>query len=412
MRRVRDLDREVGAAYSWLAVTAFGWWIHSVPLTLIGVLGAVASAALYLWQRACLTGVTYNRRLSQSRAVFDERLSLEIEIVNDKLLPLSWIRVEDDVPSLIRIEGGNVVANHSFVDSLVQVLPLLPYQRVRTKVTVVANHRGEFIFGPARLSSGDPVGLRTRSVTLHGVNHLLVYPKVSALAPAGIAARALIGDTAARAALLHDPSRIAGVREYRVGDPLRFVNWRASARSTTLVVREFEPSVTPRVAVFLDMKDPMIGLGRLDAPELEFTVSVAASLVADLVGRKIAVGLFTAGSGSIGALAVRPTSSPDALSSMLDGLARAVPSTGAGFANLLVGEVGHLQRGTSVVTVSMDYSDEMMVAIAQLRRRHAVTAVWVETRRGAKPPPGLVDVVLRATHSDDWQQQEVLELHV
>ena len=92
MRKVRDLDREVGAAYLWLAGAAFGWWIGSAPVAMIGLLGAVASAVLYLWQKSCLTGVTYRRHLSQSRAMFGERLGLEIEIVNDKLLPLSWLR--------------------------------------------------------------------------------------------------------------------------------------------------------------------------------------------------------------------------------------------------------------------------------------------------------------------------------
>ena len=135
----------------------------------------------------------------------------------------------------------------------------LPYQRIRSRLTVIATHRGEFTFGPAKLSSGDPVGLRERSALTEGLEHLLVYPKVFALSPAGIVSRALLGDLRSRRELLHDPSRTAGVREYRVGDPLRFVDWRATARSTSLMVREFEPSVTPRVAVFLDFSDPTIG---------------------------------------------------------------------------------------------------------------------------------------------------------
>ena len=86
--------------------------------------------------------------------------------------------------------------------------------------------------------------------------------------------------------MLIDPSRVAGVREYRMGDPLRFVDWRATARSTMILVREFEPSVTPRVAVFLDFKNPTLNLNIVDAPELEFTVAVAASIVTELVARE------------------------------------------------------------------------------------------------------------------------------
>ena len=163
MRRLDAIRAEVGVSYLWLIVVVVGWWIGSVPLALVGVLGLVSAAALWLWDRECLAGVTYQRTLGQTRASFGERVDLEIEIVNDKLLPLSWIRAEDDVPSLLDVEGGTVLANHSYVDTLLHVFPMLPYQRIRTHLTVVASHRGEFIFGPITLSAGDPVGLRSQN---------------------------------------------------------------------------------------------------------------------------------------------------------------------------------------------------------------------------------------------------------
>ena len=234
MRRLRNLDHELHVALVWLALAGIGWWQRSTPLAIIGVLGALTTGALYVWQRECLVGVTYSRELSQTRAMFDERVTLEIEIVNDKLLPLSWFEVEDDVPSALGIEGGTVVSRGSRGNALVQLLPMLPYQRVRRRLTVVCSRRGEHTFGPALVSSGDPVGLRIRSGRLLDVRHLLVYPKVFALAPAGIASRVLIGEERSRFELLEDPSRFAGVREYRPGDPLRHVDWRATARSTAL----------------------------------------------------------------------------------------------------------------------------------------------------------------------------------
>ena len=69
----------------------------STPLAIIGVLGALTTGAL-LRQRECLVGVTYRHKLSETRATFDGRVTLEIEIVNDKLLPLSWLRAEEVVP--------------------------------------------------------------------------------------------------------------------------------------------------------------------------------------------------------------------------------------------------------------------------------------------------------------------------
>jgi len=410
VRRLARLHDEIGGAYFWLALAVVGWLVRSVPLALVGTLGALSAAALYFWARLSLTGVSYRRRLERSRAMCDERITLEIEIVNDKLLPLSWLHIEDEVPSLLSFEGGTVLSNTGFVDTLVHLVPMLPYQRIRSRLTIVATHRGEFIFGPAKLSSGDPVGLRQRSALAEDLARLLVYPKVFPLAPAEIMSKALLGDLRSRREILHDPSRTAGVREYRVGDPLRFVDWRATARSTAILVREFEPSVTPRVAVFLDCSDPTLGLASVDSPGLEFAISIAASVVSDLCARKVAVGLFSSGTVAASPIAVPLSTSPAALPAMLEALARARPAGGGRFAQVLSVVGDTLQRQTSVVAIGVNYSESAIAAIGELRRRNSVIGIWVATEGATPPPAELFDVLLQARFASDWQQRQVLEL--
>ena len=58
----------VGVGSATLAGAA--WWWHSVPLAVAGVLGVITIALLFIWQRECLTGVTYHGRLAQTRAIF------------------------------------------------------------------------------------------------------------------------------------------------------------------------------------------------------------------------------------------------------------------------------------------------------------------------------------------------------
>jgi uncharacterized protein (DUF58 family) len=408
--RLRRLHEEIGTAYFWLALAVVGWLARSVPLALVGTLGTLSAVALYFWARLSLVGVGYRRHVDRTRAMFGERITLEIEIVNDKLLPISWLQIQDEVPSLLTIEGGTVVPHPGFVGTLVHVVPMLPYQRIRSRLTVIATHRGEFTFGPAKLSSGDPVGIRERSTLTGGMEHLLVYPKVFALAPAGVVSRALIGDLRSRRELIYDPSRTAGVREYRVGDPIRFVDWRATARSTSLMVREFEPSVTPRVAVFLDFSDTTMGLASVDSPELEFAIAAAASLVADLASRKVAVGLFSSGAVAGGPVAIPLSTSPAALPAMLEALARAKPASGGRFAQVLNDVGPTLQRGTSVVVIALRFSPASLAAIAELRRRNSVTAIWAATEQVAPPPSEAFDALLQGRYTSDWQQRQVLEL--
>lgn len=410
MTSARKVDNEIRVAVAWVVVAGVGWWLRSIPLAIVGLLGTATAVAMYVWQRECLVAVTYIRKLGQTRAMFDERIDLDIEVVNDKLLPLAWFRIDDDVPAALDIEGATVVPGRAGIDTLIQLFPMLPYQRIRRHLTIVCSRRGEYTFGPAILSSGDPIGLRKRSVGVPGLHRLLVYPKVFTLAPAGIASRVLIGDERARFEFIDDPSRVAGVREYRRGDPLRYVDWRATARSAELLVRQFEPSVALRVAVFVDLRASRLRLYSLDEPELEFAVSVTASIVSDLAQRKIATGLFASGTAAGMPLAYPPSTSPSMLPIMLEALAK-VSSTGiVHFSEVLEAASGTLQQGTSIVTVATEFPEATLIALGELRRRHAVTAVWIASEQGTPPPHEAVDALLVARYSDDWQQREVLDL--
>jgi uncharacterized protein (DUF58 family) len=54
----------------------------------------------------------------------------------------------------------------------------------------------------------------------------------------------------------------AGLREYKPGDELRHVHWKASARRRELVVKEYEGDSQPGLEVLLDLR---CGLEQLEA---------------------------------------------------------------------------------------------------------------------------------------------------
>ena len=292
-------DREWAIAGVGLALAATGWWVGSSLLAIGGLLASATIAALWVWQRQALSSVTYDRRLGRTHALFGEEVALEIEVVNDKLLPLTWLHVGDQVPAGLEIRGASVrIAANGRRYEMHHLLPLLPYERVRRKMTVVCTNRGEHVFGPGVIESGDPVGLHRNERRIAGVERLLVYPKIFRLEMPPFVARLALGDRRGDPRLSGDPSRVAGVREYRQGDPLRHVDWRATARSTLLLVKEYEPTAALQMAVFADIRIPPGSGGPEGKEAVEFVVSVTASIVADLVRRKIPTALYSSGAVS------------------------------------------------------------------------------------------------------------------
>lgn len=244
-RRLRD--PAIGVVLVGLGLACGGWASASAPLATSGMLVVLLALLVWAWGRWCLESVSYVRTLEHRRTTFGERLTVEIEIVNDKLLPLAWLHVRDEVPRELQVEGA-VVTSAGRRSELQIVLAMLPYQRVRRRLTVVCNERGVHRFGPATLRSGSPLGTHERRLELRNEVSLLVYPKVVPLSTIPIISRVPIGELRVRRSIALDPSRVMGVRQYATGDPVRDIEWRATARSGDLMVRVREPAASPSVA--------------------------------------------------------------------------------------------------------------------------------------------------------------------
>lgn len=127
----------------------------------------------------------------------------------------------------------------------------------RTAVLGYALHprrRGLFPIGPLVVEYTDPFGM-ARTITARGdVDRLTVVPAVSALPGGG--PLLIDGDGAAqliqRRAVGNDDDLTT--REYRSGDALRRVHWRASARHGDLMVRQEEHRSHPDARIVVDTR--------------------------------------------------------------------------------------------------------------------------------------------------------------
>jgi len=408
VRRDR-IDREWVAAAGGAGLAVVGWVVGGRYVAVAGVLVVFTALLLWVWGRESLGGVDYVRTLSRRRATFGESVTLEVELVNDKPLPLTWLHVREQVPATLRVEGGTVVST-GWRTELQFVVAMLPYQRIHRRLRVCCDQRGEHIFGPAELRSGSPLGTREQRREVRNETSLLVYPKVVPLSEPLVAARVPVADRRVRSSLSLDPTRVVGVRAYTPGDPVRHVDWRATARRGELLVRVHEPATTLGVAVFVDLLPPArarVGI----APDLtELVVSVAASIVSSLVGARVPAGIFVNGT-SRGRLVAIPTSAAaGALPSMLEALARVTTAGAVAIERVLAEQGPRLGAGTSALVVAADFPDRTHAALAALRRRTSVRAVWIATPAGHGPPDGSLDDRWVVAHHDGWRDRDVFEL--
>jgi uncharacterized protein (DUF58 family) len=144
--------------------------------------------------------------------------------------------------------------------------------------------RGRHRVGPLYVDLIESFGVARRRVVAPGVAELVVVPEVHELG-GGAESRAL-GDGARRQ---REHSLAGGdddpvTRQYRRGDPMRRVHWKASARHDELMVRQEEQHGLPSARLVLataadGWSDSRPGLdGRSTSEAFEWAVSVVASL--------------------------------------------------------------------------------------------------------------------------------------
>jgi uncharacterized protein (DUF58 family) len=270
--------------YVWLALLLLAVafllrvdFIYYILYVLVGV---------FLWSRWWTPRSLGNLVASRDyrrRAFLGETVEVTISLQNKSRLPLPWVEFHESVPPELRLEEST---QHVFS---------LRGRGHRTHIYhVKALQRGYYSLGPLRLVAGDLFGLARSRTGYLGADFLTVYPRIVPLTRLGLPSRLPFGTVASRQRLFEDPARPMGAREFRSGDSLRQMNWKASAHTQKLLVRTFEPAISLETMILLDLH--AADYERRDRHYwTEWAVVAAASLATHLVNQRQAVGLMTNG---------------------------------------------------------------------------------------------------------------------
>ena len=174
---------------------------------------------------------------SKLRAGTPARIDLVLRNTSKRQTPV--LRLDDEV-------GGSQGAS-------LHLAPIAADGRAEVAYRLPTRRRGELTVGPLDLTLGDPLGL-SRSVTRASDRvRLVVHPELVDLgilqATAGHDPTA---DLQPIRALASGGDEFFALRPYVVGDELKRVHWKASARGNDLVVRQEERPRTGRVTIVLD----------------------------------------------------------------------------------------------------------------------------------------------------------------
>lgn len=387
-------------------ITALTLIFRQPLLALLAFAVTLTLASALIWRRYGLSQITYSRSFSQTRAFPGEEVTFEITLENVKVLPLPWLEVVDEFPSQMRYPTLDLEpSSKPNVKVFRTLFSIRPYERVRRRYHVTCTRRGRHRFGPATLTSGDVFGFSGHHIEIDEPDYLIVYPLVRPVTAFGLPAKQPFGDEKPLQALVEDPLRFSGVRPYVPGDAPKRIHWRASARTGVLQSKQYEPSTTPVLAIFLDVNTFEHFWEGLNTDLLELVISAAASIAAHGLDERRQVGLYVNAPLYGGERFVRipPSRHPDQLRKILEALALLIPHTGNRIENIIAVESRQIPRGATIVVITGNVTARLEETLARLfRSGHAITLLAF----GDQPPdlpsrPGLAIYTFKKDEVND-----------
>ena len=243
--------------------------------------------------------------------------------------------------------------------------PLDPDVVNRAAYRLPTERRGVIEIGPLEVVVSDPFGLASSSTIAAPKAELTVYPHIDDVVPvphttgddpyAGADHPSALGRTG---------EDFYALRPYVVGDDLRRVHWRSTARRDELMVRQDELPWQGRVTVLLDVRR-----NAHTPASLELAVSAAASIVTACWKRRDLVRFMTTDNTDFGYGA--GTSHAEAIMEFL----ATVAATPSGTLRGVLDALGLAGNGGAVVPIVAGVADTERASLARLRGRFAAVTI-------------------------------------
>ncbi|MCF7750233.1 DUF58 domain-containing protein [Bacillus subtilis subsp. subtilis] len=371
-------------AWSLLGVpVAFGLWPRWTWAAGGAVMGVLALVDLVrLWRQP---SPSIQREVSEALALNVER-------------PVT-LRLESSLHQ--RVEVMDLVPGEWTLQGLPRQLTLKPLVASSFQYTLTPTARGRFMFEGVHLRVHAPWRLWRQRRMLPPALAVRVYPNFAPLTRFAL----FSAEQASRLVGAHLKRRrgegtdFHQMREYRIGDSLRQIDWKATSRARKLISREYQDEKNQQLMLMIDTgRRMMASEGGLSHFDHVLNASLVVSYLALRQGD--GVGLFASGGDSRWVAPQRGMGAIDALlRASYDLQARPVATDYLAAAT----ELSLRQRRRSLVMLVTNVRDEdiedLLAAVRLLQRQHLVCVASLRERELDDALARPVDTLQDATHA-------------
>lgn len=215
-------------------------------------------------------------------------------IENRKGMPIPVLEVGFHTRKELDFAG---VENTSVSDYLYKrdVFSVLGRQKITRELPVKCTKRGRYLASDADITTHTLLYRKHYSRAVGTEAELYVYPKMTEVSEIVTMCERMLGTLQCARRLYEDPFAFRTIRNYTTDDPMKTINWKASAKTGSLMVNTYDSARSQKAMIFLDVADT----GILKYEDLvEESIALAATLMRRLMRQNIEVGFAFNGKGS------------------------------------------------------------------------------------------------------------------
>ena len=263
--------------------------------------------------------------------------------------------------------------------SINDVTALMPHRRRTSELRFTLPKRGWYRLGRATIGAGDFLGLKEEFRRDNTRLEVVVMPQRCEIPAITQVLGGFLGDISVRRFILEDPVLAIGFREYTGREPMKTIAWNQTARTGTLMVKQYDHTVDASVSVILNTEG-----GREE--DIECCYSITRTVCEELERKGIPYEFRTNGdlAGPVDNLSsVAEGLGEQHLRTILYGLGRGNCSALSSFEKLIGRVIRRKRTNLGYILITPPLSEEQAAIAARLRGEGSTLCILTGEEKAA-----------------------------
>lgn len=330
---------------------------------------------LLIYRKHALSDLSFHVSFSRPIAQCGEIIEVIEVAQNNKRLPLPFILLKFESPDAFHfLDMSNTSVSDLFYRE--DMLTMKPFSRHTRRIKVRCVKRGLYSFVRVNVSTSDLLLLEKITHTFDNDASITILPEKITPPEMETLLSVSYSDLMARRTPLTDPMSFSGIREYRPEDPMRDINWTATAKAGDFMVNQTTSTCHRQVSIFVNLESYNL---KDSVALLEKSLSLAYSYMIELGNMGIPSRIFTNGKDIATGSPVTDILASDAPGLLRRGIALARIDLSAGvipFSDLIEEYLPATGTDDYIVVISPRYKGLVQDTLRSIRSRRD-SLLWV-----------------------------------